>query len=263
MTRPSPSLNTSALARPLVPSVPSNRFVVGGFVAVTLAARLLGRPWSGALEVGGAGFLAWSTARELDPDHPGTANATLPVAAVTALLGGAPQPLAGLTVLSALRVLAATVGNRPTLPDLAALAGQAALSALLGERAAALVPGVALGLSAGRADSFQSPAGGAGVVAAAALLPSRCEGRGRSVPADLLTLAALGLSGVLTAPEAVTSRCDQLPLPVSAERVRLARGLALGSLGAGLLTRQTRSLAPLAAAALLVGLRRAGERQSI
>lgn len=260
MTRPNPSPTASALARPLVPSVPSNRFVAGGFVAVTLAARLLGRPWGEALEVGGAGFLAWSTARELDPDHPGSANAALPVAAVTTLLSGAPQPLAGLTVLSGLRVLAATVGHRPTSLDLAALAGQAALSALLGERAAALVPAAALGLSAGRADSWQSSVEGAGVAAAAALLPSRREGRGRSVPADVLALAALGLSGALTASETVTSGCDRVPLPVSAERVRLARGLALGSLAAGLLTRQTRSLAPLASAVLLVGLRRAGER---
>lgn len=257
MTRPSPA--ASALARPLVPSVPSNRLAAGGFVVGTLAARLLGRSWRGALEVGGAAFLAWATARELDPDHPETANAALPVAALVALSGDPPDPLAGLAVLSGLRVLAATVGQRPTPPDLVALAGQAALAARRGERVGALVPGVALALSASasQADPFRASAGAAGVIGAAGLLPAGREGRGRSPAADVLALAALGLASALTAPETVRSRCDRAPLPIPAERVRLARWLAVGSLGAGLLGGQTRSLMPLGSAALLVGLRRA------
>lgn len=255
MTRPSPA--ASALARPLVPSLPSNRLAAGGFVVATLGARLLGRSWREALEVGGAAFLAWATARELDPDHPGTANAALPVAALVALPGGPPDPLAGLAVLSGLRVLAATVGQRPTLPDLIALAGQAALAARRGERVGALVPGAALALSASRADPFRAPAGAAGLVGAAGLLPSGRVGRGRSLAADALTLAALGLAGALTAPEIVRSQCDRAPLSIPAERVRLARWLAVGGLRAGLLGGQTRSLIPLGSAALLVGLRRA------
>ncbi|WP_019584889.1 hypothetical protein [Deinococcus apachensis] len=255
MTRSSPT--ASALGRPLVPSVPSNRFAAGGFVVGTLAARLLGRSWWEALEVGEAAFLAWATARELDPDHPETANAALPVAALVALTDRPPDPLAGFAVLSGLRVLAATVGQRPTLPDLVALAGQAGLAARRGEQVSALVPGAALALSASRADPFRATTGAARIVGAAGLLPRRREGRGRSLAADVLVLAALGLAGALTAPEAVRSRCDRAPLPVPGDRVRLARWVAVGSLGAGLLGGQTRSLVPLGSAALLVGLRQA------
>ncbi|EYB67912.1 hypothetical protein DEIPH_ctg031orf0056 [Deinococcus phoenicis] len=226
-------LANSALARPLDFCVPSNRFVVVGAVASVLAARLSGRAWGAALGVGAAGFLGWSTARELDPDHPDTANAALPLAALTALLGGSPDLPAGLGVLSGLRTLAATVGKPPSALDVAALAGQAALSAWAGARVAALVPGAALALSAQRADSWQASWQAAGLAGAAALLPGSRRGEGRSVPADLLALAGLGLAGVLAAPEGVHSRLDRAPARVSAERVRLARLLALGTLGAG------------------------------
>ncbi|GAA5511686.1 hypothetical protein Dcar01_00399 [Deinococcus carri] len=221
-----------------------------------LAARLSGRAWGAALGVGAAGFLAWSTARELDPDHPDTANAALPLAALAALLGGEPDLRAEFAVLSGLRLLSATVGPPPSPLDVAALAGQAALAARAGERVAALVPGAALALSAQQADGVQASWPAAGLAGAAALLPAGQRGQGRSLPADLLALAALGLVGVLLAPEEVRSRSDDASRRVSAERVRLARLLAAGTLGAGLLGRQTRSLTSLAAAALSVGLRR-------
>ncbi|BDP42021.1 hypothetical protein DAETH_19900 [Deinococcus aetherius] len=252
----SPTLPASALARPLDLSLSSNRYVVAGTVASTLAARLSGHPWPSALGVGAAGFLGWAAARELDPDYPDTAGAALPLAALAALVGGPPNPLAGLSVLSGLRVLAATVGQAPVPLDVAALAGQAGLSALTGERVAALVPGAALALSSTRPDAFQGSGRDAGLVALAALLPGVRRGQGRGAPADALTLAALGLSGVLTRAETVETECDRASTPVPAERVRLTRLLALGALGAGLLARETRSLAPLASAVLAVGLRR-------
>lgn len=254
-------LTSSALARPLDFSVASNRFAAAGLLAGMLAARLSGRGGREALEVGLAGFLGWATARELDPDHPDTANAALPVAALAALLGGTPNVLAGVGVLSGLRTLAATVGHPVNALDVAALAGQAALAARTGERVAGLVPGAALALSAGRSDPFQAPGSAASAVGAAALLPARQESKGRSVLADLLALAALGLAPLLTAPEAVHSSCDRTPQRVPGERVRRARGLAAGALGAALLGRQTRSLVPLAAAALVVGLRRGSGRR--
>ncbi|WP_102126725.1 hypothetical protein [Deinococcus planocerae] len=253
----SPTLPASALARPLDFSLPSNRLVVAGAAVSILAARLSGHSWTSALGVGAAGFLGWSAARELDPDHPDTAGAALPLAALAALAGGPPNVLAGLSVLSGLRVLAATVGQAPTPLDVVALAGQAGLSALTGEWVAALVPGAALALSSTRADAFRGSERDAGLVALAALLPGVRRGQGRGPLADGLALAALGVSGVLSRPEAVATECDRAPTLVPAERVRLTRLLALGTLGAGLVTRETRTLAPLASAALAVGLRRA------
>lgn len=246
----------SALARPLDLSLPSNRYVVAGSAVSVVAARLCGHPWTSALGVGAAGFLGWAAARELDPDHPDTAGAALPLAALAALVGGSPNPLAGLSTLSGLRVLAATVGQAPVPLDVAALAGQAGLSALTGEWVAALVPGAALGLSSTQADAWKASGRNAGLVALAALLPGVRRGRGRGPLADVLALAALGVSGALTRPEVVETECDRPSVPVSAERVRLTRLLALGALGAGLVSRETRSLVPLASAVLVVGLRR-------
>lgn len=262
MTSSAPEAPASALARPLDFSLSSNRYAAAGLGLSVLAARLSGKGGREALEIGAAGFLAWSTARELDPDHPDTANAALPLAALGALLGGGPNVLAGLGVVSGLRTLAATVGHPATPLDVAALAVQAALAARGGERVPALVPGAALALSAGQAEPFQTSAGAAGLTGASALVPAGRVGRGRSLPADLLALAALGLTGVLTAPEPVESRADRTPRRVPEERVRLARALATGTLGAGLLGRQTRSLLPLAAAVLTVGLRRELKRLS-
>ncbi|MEF2276909.1 hypothetical protein V3W47_01280 [Deinococcus sp. YIM 134068] len=254
------TLPPSALGRPLDFSFPSNRYVVVGAVVSAVAAWLSGHRPASALGVGAAAFLGWATARELDPDDPDAAGAALPVAAFVALVGGTPNPVAGFSVLSGLRVLAATVGQAPTALDVAALAGQAGLSALTGERVAALLPGAALGVSSGRADAFRSTPGEAGVVAAPGLLPRVRRSQGRSVAADLLVLAALGVPGVLSGPDAVRSKCDRAPALVPTERVRLARLLAVGTLGAGLVAQETRSLAPLASAVLAVGLRKITRR---
>ncbi|MFC5847159.1 hypothetical protein [Deinococcus petrolearius] len=259
----------SALPRPLDLTLPSNRYAAAGLAAGTLAPLLLGRGWRSALGTGLAGFSAWATARELDPDHPQTAALALPVAATAALLGGVPHLLGSLTAVSSLRVLSATVGHRPSPGDLLALGAQAALSAFAGQRAAALIPGAALSLAADAGDRF-APAPeaalygvAAGVLPPTLRRPGRTEGddkaaENRSVLSDLLSLAALGLSRSLAAPEPVRSGCDLVPARVSAERVQRSRQLALGALGLGLLLRESRGLSPLAAAALAVGLRRSG-----
>ncbi len=248
----------SALPRTIDLSNPSNRYAAGGFVAGVLLSRVLGRPWKQALGDGLAGFAGWATARELDPDHTQSATIALPLALGAALLGGTPNPLGSFTAMSGLRVLAGTVGHAPTALDTMALMAQAILAAGAGERVAAAVLGVSLGLSAARGDQF-SPAPEGALVGAAALLPSRDHSPKRSVVSDLLSLAALGTYGVLTRPETVTSKCDQTPAKVADERIELARKTALGTLAAGLLLRQTRSLAPLAAAVLSVGWRRLSE----
>jgi hypothetical protein len=266
----------SALPRPLDLTVASNRYAAAGLAVGTLAPLLLGRGWKAALGTGVAGFSAWATARELDPDHPQTAAVALPVAAAAALLGGVPNLLGSLTAVSSLRVLSATVGHRPSQSDLLALGAQAALSAFAGQRAAALLPGAALSLAADAGDRFAPFPEAALYGVAAGVLPPTLhrpekagtengkEGDGhkkagnRGVLTDLLSLAALGLSQSLAAPEAVSSGCDLVPTRVSADRVQRSRQLALGTLGLGLLLRESRGLAPLAAATLAVGLRRSG-----
>lgn len=273
---------SSALPRPLDLTVASNRYAAAGLAVGTLVPLLLGRGWKAALGTGMAGFSAWATARELDPDHPDTAAVALPVAAGVALLGGVPNVLGSLTAVSSLRVLSATVGHRPSPSDLLALGAQAALSAFAGQRAAALMPGAALSLAADAGDRF-APAPEAALygVAAGVLSPTlhrpaatkggqitgqggeaAAPAEGRSVLSDLLSLAALGLSRSLAAPEAVRSGCDLVPTPISAERVQKSRQLALGALGLGLLLRESRGLVPLAAATLAVGLRRSGTFKS-
>lgn len=248
----------SALPREVNLSLPSNRLAALGLAGGVLAARGLGGGWREALETGGAGFAAWATARELDPDHPVTAGAALPLAVVGALLAGTPPLPGSFAPLSALRVLSATVGHRPNGLDTLALVAQAALCARLGLRAAALLPGAALALSVGEADRFSpavAPALG-GVVAGGVVPGRRADAARRCIWSDLLTLVALGLAQPLTSPEAVRSGCDQVPAPVSARRVQRSRQLALGALGLGLWRGESPGLTPLAAAVLTVGLRR-------
>lgn len=248
----------SALPRPLDPSVPSNRFALIGIVAGAALAKVAGRGWVQAAGVGVAGLAAWAAARELDPDHPETANAALPVAALAALLGGVPNPLAAFTSVSGLRVLAATVGHAPSEMDLRSLGVQSVLAGLMGERVAAALPGAALAVSA-EVDDRYSPPPQSAVMAGAGLLPNLHRVARSGVVSDLLCLAALGTLGTLDAPERVSSRCDLTNAPLSAARVQRARQVALGTLLSALALRQTRSLTPLAAAVLSVGWRRAAK----
>lgn len=257
MTQAAPkSARRSALPRAIDLSYPSNRYAAGGFVVAIALAKVLGHRPAQAIGVGLAGFAAWATARELDPDHPGSAATALPLGAGAALLGGVPNPLASFSALSSVRVLAATVGHAPTQMDTLALAAQSVLAGLMGERVAAALPGKALGLSALEQDQFSADLSSS-VMAASALLPNLHRVHRHSVVSDVLTLAALGTFGVLDRPEGILSKCDQTPHKVADQRVQRARQLALGGLAASLLLRQTRSLTPLASAVLGVGLRRA------
>ncbi|WP_291427989.1 hypothetical protein [Deinococcus sp.] len=240
----------SALARPLDFSYPSNRVAAAGSVGAGLVAAAFGRPWAQAAGVAGAAFLAWATARELDPDHPVTANGALPVAAAVALLGGAGNPLAGLAVLSGVRLIAGTTGEPATRTDHAGLL-QSLLAAVSGERAAALLVGAA---------PLLTPVARSPIPAAGALMPTLARRAGFSWGSALLAASVLPLARTLSAPEAVTSPCDRASRPVRAAELQLARHAAALTLGAGLLTRRTRGLVPLAAALLTVAARRAGSR---
>lgn len=244
-----PLVRGSALARPLDFSYPSNRVAAAGSAGAALLALAFGRPWAQAAGVGGAAFLAWATARELDPDHPVTANAALPVAAAVALLGGAGNPLAGLAVMSGVRLIAGTTGEPATRADHAGMLVQALLAGASGERAAVFLAGGAPLLTAEARSALP---------AAGALMPTLHRPAGFSWGSALLAASVLPLAGILTAPEPVTSVCDRAERPVRAQEVQLARHAAVLTLGAGLLSRRTRSLVPLAAALLTVAARRAG-----
>lgn len=267
---------SSALPRPLDLTFPSNRLAVIGLLAAAGLGRLLGRSWRQALGVGTSAFLGWATARELDPDHEHSAALALGLSGVVSLLqtpvttlaGTAPTPplVPALAALSALRSLTATVGTAPSPQDALALSAQAAFAAVTGTPAAghqvaALMPAVALILSAAQNDEFSPEAAwSAPLAGSAALLPGRQVQRPtRPTPhllSDLLSLAALSFGAALVAPEPVRSRCDRVPRTVSARRLQASRALALGTLVTALLRRESASLVPLAAAAFATGLRR-------
>ncbi|MGI8748078.1 MAG: hypothetical protein ACR2J4_07005 [Deinococcus sp.] len=251
-------LRSSALPRPLDPSVPSNRFALLGTGAALLLALLAGRGWRASLGVGGAAFLGWASARELDPDAPLSASLALGLSGLGALLGGSPKLLPGYTVLSGLRVLAGTVGPAASDADALALSAGAALSRLGGQETAALLPAGALWLSGRQSDGLQPPAWAAPLAAGAGLLAPgrRSTSQDHTVLSDLLSLAALGTAGVLLRPEEPSSRQDQTSRRVSGSRVHSARLLSLAALGLGLLRGQSASLLPLAAACLGTALRR-------
>ena len=98
------------------------------------------------------------------------------------------------------------------------------------------------------------------VAAAGALMPTLTRRAGFSWGSALLAASVLPLARTLTAAEEVTSACDRASRPVRAAEVQLARHAAVITLGAGLLSRRTRGLVPLAAALLTVAARRAGSR---
>ncbi|GGJ60537.1 hypothetical protein [Deinococcus aquiradiocola] len=271
----------SALPRPLDFTYPSNRTALFGSVAFGALTLALTRDLRRSAGVGGQSLFGWMTARELDPDAPQSASVALVAAGAVALSAALGRPgrdgpgraapvLPGLAAMSALRVLTGTVGHAPSRQDAAALAVQAGLAALTGQRAAALVPGAALALAAREPDALRCEVPWASPAAfGAALLPARRtggaaevhegtpSGRGQTVLADLLALSALGTGRWMSAPETPSSRCDEMPLLVSGPRLRASRLLALGTLAAGVLRGESLGLAPLAAAALGVGTRRA------
>lgn len=186
--------------------------------------------------------------------------------------GTAPAILPGLAALSAVRILSGTVGYAATRPDTLALSVQAGAAALAGYPVAAALPAAALALSAAEQDTLRPHAEwGAALALGAGLLPqvfghkkAGAGSAGRQLPnkppntllGTLLSLGAISLGRTLTAAEQPLSQCDQVPLTVSASRLRVSRVMGLGALAAGLLRGESASLVPLAAACLGTGLRR-------
>lgn len=139
----------TSLARPIDPSYASNRLALAASVAFTLVGTVLTlvRTEADLLTSASAGvgygigaFLAWATARELDPDHPVSARDAVLAYAVVAFTGR-PALLATTAVMVAVRVVARTTGRGPTPVDLVALV---ALAGLAGRSAVGFITGAAL-----------------------------------------------------------------------------------------------------------------------
>lgn len=119
----------SGLSRRLDPSLPSNLLVLVvtpmAGVATGSWRLLAGEPfgdavWGGILG-GGAAFLAWAVARELDPDRPQTATLAS-LLAPWGLLAGDPALLGVTVMMLGARVASGTTGERLHPTDAAALA---------------------------------------------------------------------------------------------------------------------------------------------
>jgi hypothetical protein len=119
------------LNRPLLWSERSNRVaMIGTVLAGTLA---IGRGLIGgggfhiadAIHVGGSAFIGWAIAREIDPDHPGTATVAMVLATLLAFGPWRSSLLIAGIALLGLRVLAGTVGGRLKPLDLVVLVGAA------------------------------------------------------------------------------------------------------------------------------------------
>ena len=266
MPKRSKAAPVSALPRPIDLAYPSNRTALLGTLAFGAATLLLGRDWRQALGVSGAALLGWATGRELDPDFPLSASLALGLAGAAGLgqtergkPQTAPAVLPGFAALSAARILSATVGHPVSPQDAVALSVQAGVAALAGYRTSALLPAAALALSGAQTDTLRPEAAWSAPAAlGAGVLPtlSRKHAQPRQIFGDLLSLAALSLTRQITAPERPNSRCDLVPIRMSASRLQASRTLSLGTLAVGLLRRESSTLVPLAAACLGTGLRR-------
>ncbi|MDO4264333.1 MAG: hypothetical protein Q4C67_09045 [Deinococcus sp.] len=252
-----------ALARTIDLTVPSNQLAAGGALAGLLLGRLSGQSWAGSLRTGAGAFAAWATARELDPDHTQSAAAAL---AAELLLGLTDAPESNLSALeellsafvtvASLRLLSATVGAAPTLPEQLVLAGGALAAGTTDQKAAALVPGAALLLSHTRGDDVgpQDPWSGVGALVAA-LLPTLLKPSERdSLPARLAALGALVVAPAAVNIEEVHARNDLDTAQIAQERVKSSRLLGTGALALGLIAGGSRGLRPLASASAAVGL---------
>ncbi|RTR25367.1 hypothetical protein [Deinococcus radiophilus] len=254
---------TLALARNLDLSYPSNQLAAGGAVAGLVLARLTGQSWADAVRCGAGAFAAWAGARELDPDHAESAALALAAELLTGLAaGGSESDLAALEELAAafaavgsLRLLSATVGVAPTQPEQTALAAGALGLSAVGQQAAALLPGTALLVSHTREDGLGPGSPWTGVAAlAAVVMPTLLKPQEGTTPlSGLLALAALSTAPASLRVNEIETLNDIEEQPISRQRVKSSRMLALGAVGLSLIVGGQRGLRPVAAACAGVG----------
>ncbi|MGH8872775.1 MAG: hypothetical protein ACRDWS_12440 [Acidimicrobiia bacterium] len=116
----------SHIMRPLDPADPWNRAIVVLAAAAGATGAYLtllqDRDLLLAIEAGGATFLTWALARELDPDRQIPAIALAVVGGAWALLGLETAIVPSVALLMATRILVETTGRRPLPSDLGAMA---------------------------------------------------------------------------------------------------------------------------------------------
>lgn len=231
----------TSLARPLDLRVASNRFAVFwtlvGFASAFGVWAINDEPMDEAalvgLRVGIGTFLAWATARELDPDRPASARWAGMLALLFAAILGPPALLPCAVIMVMARVFVRTAGVPPRMTDLLALVVGAILAAsTLAGAVAALVLATALVL-----DLQQDDPPATGPIAAAAI--AIIAGGGirlvladplewvRPEPAELV-VAVLVLAALVPGRAAqLTSRADATGLPLDPVRLAVARRLTL------------------------------------
>ncbi|WP_135229309.1 hypothetical protein [Deinococcus fonticola] len=267
----SPSIPVpTALGRVIDLKYPSNRWAVLGSLGAAAAARAAGCSWAGSLRVGLAGFAAWALARELDPDAPRSANLALPLAALATWQAGEESDdvaelaalLPAFTSLAGLRFATESTGDAPRWYDSLALTGATAATGQAGDHASALLPALAVAASLLARDGLEPPAWLAPLLAAAALVPQVWPDalhlpERRDNASAALAGAALLLSPFLLPREGVDSETDNGQRRLSPERLQAARLVVLTGVGLGVAGGQAPAAIPLAAASLMIGLRRA------
>jgi len=235
----------SALGRGFDVGLSSNRYVIAATWVAGAAGFFtsLGDGFGNAIGdgfvSGGATFLAWAIARELDPDSTLTAAIAAPIGLGIWFIGAPGLWVVG-TALLAMRLIANTTGRSPWPADLVVAIGFAAVAGLRpGGVIAASALGVALILDcllSPKARTVQYAAGLFAVIAGAIAAV---------VWADLLafeTVSAIGGLIAVLSLLAVAATPLRNPLsvgdltgkPLSRKRIRLARGAAV-VIGAGYL----------------------------
>ena len=230
------------MGRDLDIRVQSNRFAI----AVTFVAGAVGSvtewardgfevvPMLGAgFTAGGAAFLSWAVARELDPDRNLTGYLAAPIGLGVWFFDPPGLLIAGCVLLAA-RTLADTTGGRLIAADLAAVV---ALAVVTGLRPGGVIAASALGVAvvadcrlAGHDSPMQYGAGIAAVVGAAVaavVWADALEFTSLSAVGVLLAAAAAA-AGSLTPIGTVSSIGDITRKPLVPSRIRWARLMAVG-----------------------------------
>lgn len=235
---------SSGVGRTIDSRYPSNRFILvaaplagfGWMVWKLVSEGDLGAAFIRALIAGGATFLAWAIARELDPDRPWTAGAAAALAAVVIGAGVPSLLVAGGTLLGA-RITARTTGIAPRTPDLVFVALFAVLVASSDHGLAAGFAIAAVLIIDGwlpdGARALSRPVGigaAVAVVTAAALWgvidPSPALPQG---PEWFVVAVAVAGTLSLFRPRLVVATGDITGKPLSVTRVKFGRAVALAA----------------------------------